>query len=765
MANPHHSHSFHSTRNHFREPPSLWVRLRPNIPLRAVSTLEQMFRIGQRTASRRPFLRRIITLPHVLIVSWLFLLLWGERSVFTASVQLCDWDWEDWPESSTPHHLVLVADPQLVDPHTYPGRPWPLSALTTHYADRYLHRSYATIERYLRPSTILFLGDLFDGGREWNTGYSASSEPQWKRYGEEFWLREYDRFGRIFFGHSSEDDYTADGRPGGRKVIASLPGNHDLGFSTGVQLSVRDRFGAYFGDGNRVDVIGNHTFVSIDSVSLSAQGQPDPEPVAGGSTTSESIWRPTQDFLDGVQAEKRRAVSHELQHLSGYRHEGEFIHKVLDTNDRLAREEPKAAKGEDGEDSKFPTILLTHVPLYRQPGVPCGPLREHWPPSSPAKGSTDQVDNDARNAIPIARGYQYQNVLTPEVSAEVVKKVGNVAHVFSGDDHDYCEVLHKGYTTSVSGSSGGGGIREITVKSISFAMGVRKPGFLMVSLWNPVSESGGPGQPGDAKRPTIQTRLCLLPDQLSIFVKYGYMMIFTLAILTARAVFFSTTTRDRSPPSSSSSSSSMTTTTTSNILPISKSRSSSPPPPAYHDITPADSSSAISSHAQQAAHHAVHGSSSSTTSNTSGIGGANVGGAGGGGGGGGLAARAVNASSRARSASPGAGYAFPSAVVDMPSDFATPSAAGLGIDFGIPRSSSPPDASSSSFNAVGPMSEKSRWGAGGGKYNHHHHHHHHHQRLRQSRWPAVRQVVRDVKAALVRVTIVVSVVYFWLVLH
>jgi hypothetical protein len=75
----------------------------------------------------------------------------------------------------------------------------------------------------------------------------------------------------------------------------------------------------------------------------------------------------------------------------------------------------------------------------------------------------------------------------------------------SGDDHDYCELQHQG------------GAREVTVKSFSMAMGVRKPGFQLLS----VSEDDG-GSAG------VVDRFCLLPDQIGIYLE-GY---FPLVALT-----------------------------------------------------------------------------------------------------------------------------------------------------------------------------------------------------------------------------------------
>lgn len=371
------------------------------------------------------------------------------------------------------------------------------------------------MQTVLYPDTVFFLGDLFDGGREWSTRTSESPEEQYRQYGDSFWINEYRRFGNIFFGHWG--DAGLEPRPGqpGRKIISTLPGNHDLGFARGVQVGVRNRFNAYFGDGNRIDVIANHTFVSIDSLSLSALGQDSPHQV-------EDLWRPTTDFLEKAKTQKTRLVQRELRTQQGLRPYPGFAHKVVKTEDLAIAELPHS----QDEVTDFPTILLSHIPLYRAPGTPCGPQREHWPPTPPPAGQPP-LEKDDRNAISVSGGYQYQNVLNKEITVDVANKVGDIRYAFSGDDHDYCEVLHRGY------ASGGGGIREITVKSTSWAMGVRHPGVVLVSLWNPVDKHGNPLS-GSADA-TIQTKLCLFPDQIGTFLKYGMLFGLTLVLLLARA--------------------------------------------------------------------------------------------------------------------------------------------------------------------------------------------------------------------------------------
>ena len=81
--------------------------------------------------------------------------------------------------------------------------------------DNYLRRSYNQLISQLSPDTVFFLGDLFDGGREWKTAHGDFRDAEWaphpkseqkylkkwnKKYNEFYWLKEYARFGDIFMG-------------------------------------------------------------------------------------------------------------------------------------------------------------------------------------------------------------------------------------------------------------------------------------------------------------------------------------------------------------------------------------------------------------------------------------------------------------------------------------------------------------------------------------------------------------------------------------
>jgi hypothetical protein len=385
---------------------------------------------------------------------------------------------------------------------------------------------------------------LFDGGREWATRQGDSEDPEWaknlrpanekaqlkkwrKHYGEDFWLKEYNRFGRIFFEHWNDAGTEPGAGQRGRKIIAGLPGNHDLGFGAQIKIPVRNRFQAYFGDTNRVDVIGNHTFVSVDSVSLSA-GHLETKDVK-----TMDIYNPVDEFLKGIQPLKRKAVARELHFQNGDNVELRHEHGIMNLDDAVFNHLPSLDPGEGAPG--FPSILLTHVPLYREPGTPCGPKREHWPPVTPSKGQTSPVFPDHRNAISVSKGYQYQNVLSESDSIRLIDNIGDVVSVFSGDDHDYCEIVHPANKNNA---------REITVKSMSWAMGVRRPGFLMLSMWNPVDSKGasigthgsGHGAVSGDHSTTIQHHLCLLPDTFGILLRYLVLLILNLLALIIRAI-------------------------------------------------------------------------------------------------------------------------------------------------------------------------------------------------------------------------------------
>ncbi|TFK73954.1 hypothetical protein BDN72DRAFT_760618 [Pluteus cervinus] len=153
------------------------------------------------------------------------------------------------------------------------------------------------------------------------------------------------------------------------------------------------------------------------------------------------------------------------------------------------------------ENNSTSIILLTHIPLARSQNADCGPQRE-------------------RGTIRAGFGMDYQNTLGPDISSfllDILHPAITVA--YSGDDHDYCEYTHPALRNNELDS----GTREVTVKSLSMAMGVRRPGFQLLSL----AQDAPPSLRSSDK---YADTLCHLPDQLGIYL-IGYPCVVILSLL------------------------------------------------------------------------------------------------------------------------------------------------------------------------------------------------------------------------------------------
>lgn len=143
----------------------------------------------------------------------------------------------------------------------------------------------------------------------------------------------------------------------------------------------------------------------------------------------------------------------------------------------------------------LPRILFSHIPLHRSEDTLCGPLRE------------------SRSNLHQGRGKNYQNELDQATSQYLLEAIAPLA-VYSGDDHDYCEVTHHTAEASIS---------EITCKTFSMSLGIERPAYQLVSLLNPQVQPA-------IKAPTQQSRLCLLPDQSAIYTRF-YLVCLILSII------------------------------------------------------------------------------------------------------------------------------------------------------------------------------------------------------------------------------------------
>ncbi|KAI3404137.2 hypothetical protein KGF56_003037 [Candida oxycetoniae] len=331
---------------------------------------------------------------------WLVIFYINETIVPYGTASKCKWPSLTTEKSSTSEkqsNILLIADPQLIDNHTYPGRNELLLKLSQHTVDQYLKRNYQALQYQLQPSHIVFLGDLLDNGR-------ASTD--------EYFNREVARFKSIF--------------PFGNNVFTNLPGNHDIGFGDLIRVAVRDRFSRTFGEPNTLLNINGVDIIMLDTTSL--------------SSTKDVIRTSAQNFV--LQLPQKTS----------------------------------------------PRVLFSHVPLFRDINLSCGPHRE------------------SSHFNVLGHGYQYQNSLVPDISKQLLDTI-EPDLIFSGDDHDYCDIEHEG------------GVREITVKSMSMAMGIKYPAVQLLSFIS------------NGEKMQYKTEICYLQTPYINVVVYIILAIISIAII------------------------------------------------------------------------------------------------------------------------------------------------------------------------------------------------------------------------------------------
>ncbi|KAH7908471.1 Metallo-dependent phosphatase-like protein [Hygrophoropsis aurantiaca] len=357
-----------------------------------------------------------------LSATWVLLVLWYEVGTFIRAGRSCEWpdSLRPTPEGARVARILVIADPQIIDHRSYPGRGRWLSALSQFMVDLNLRRNWHSTFHGLRPHAVVFLGDMMDGGR------TAMVTSEYEAY--------YARFRDIF-------------KMGNKAVpVYYLPGNHDIGIgdSNSFSLEGGTRYSSHFGPRNYRISISNHTLMFIDAPAL----------------VEEDVIRASRGYTyDNWPAVPGGPI--------------DFLMKYASRN------------------HSSPVILLSHIPMARPLDASCGPLRE-------------------RGTIRQGFGFGYQNTLMDDATRYILG-VTRPSLILSGDDHDYCEYVHD---LPYSRTQPAGQVREITVKSFSMAMGVRHPGFQLLSLTSSAASSDTLTQ---IPSPPLTTP-CLLPDQLGIYL-------------------------------------------------------------------------------------------------------------------------------------------------------------------------------------------------------------------------------------------------------
>lgn len=132
-------------------------------------------------------------------------------------------------------------------------------------------------------------------------------------------------------------------------------------------------------------------------------------------------------------------------------------------------------------------ILFTHIPLHRGDFEKC----------------SKESDLLRSRKFDHGRGMDYQNMLSPQTSLEILKHIDPI-HIFSGDDHEPCEYKHERAT-------------ENTVPTFSWLQGTSKPGFGMFTTNNETRQ--------------VFYNDCFTPRQTYIYLWYAICFGLTLLLM------------------------------------------------------------------------------------------------------------------------------------------------------------------------------------------------------------------------------------------
>ncbi|KAF9899312.1 hypothetical protein EC991_009094 [Linnemannia zychae] len=465
------------------------------------------------------------------------------------------------------YRMAIIADPQLTDWMSY-HQSGLLLALVETYVDIYMKRCFRRMHASLRPDAVLFLGDLNDGGRNSN---QKTFEKNTNRFFE--W---------VFATKTSawnQDPVVMDGAEGetaaekGEGAIEVT--NNSYGLRKRQALTDEEKAVS-------VDITG-HYLQRIEAPLDAAERQKIRD--AGRSLRLYVAGNHDVGFGDTLIRSSMRRYKRVFGSVNYEVNVGNHSLVVLDTL-ALSSEVPSIREESQQfldqikqEQPSLPRILFTHVPLHRLDTTYCGKTRE-----------TEQTIKDRD-------GEQFQNMVNITLSREVLESI-QPDMVFSGDDHDWCEIAHP----TIEGNF----VPEVTVRTFSFAQGIQQPAFVMMSLFNPdhkpknvqpvvpldvglpVSESAQ----GTVMRPSGNTTFvydeCMLPRQMLIYICYGALFAVSLSWILIRHFRWMSTYRKRAGATSilsycrKNQSVDITRTTSNN--PISESSIGSSSSRAYHQI-------------------------------------------------------------------------------------------------------------------------------------------------------------------------------------
>ena len=199
---------------------------------------------------------------RLLIGAWALLLLYGEVIAFYLVSWRCSWPSSNGKADVVVQHesfdasidanaketalfrMAIMADPQLTDFYSYSQKNGLLLRLTEFYSDIFMYRAFRySVMRRPYADSVMFLGDLFDGGR-------VATEEQYHEH-----LR---RFLKIF-GSVASNTHSG---------VRFIAGNHDVGLGGFYSPKAAALFAKHFGLRNYSFNVHTSEFVVVDSVAM-----------------------------------------------------------------------------------------------------------------------------------------------------------------------------------------------------------------------------------------------------------------------------------------------------------------------------------------------------------------------------------------------------------------------------------------------------------------------------------------------------------------
>ena len=302
--------------------------------------------------------------------------------------------------------------------------------------DYYLAHIYRTIQQHTKPTHVTVLGDLL--GSQW------IDDEEFERRGMRFWQRVFRH------GKKVEEEVTAratvetlgEDKSWSRRII-NIAGNHDVGYAGDMTAEQVERFDKIFGRPNW-------------EIRLRL-----PPEERGSGTEDDGDKRPELRIviLNSLNLDTP-ALDQNLQ--------GETYNFI---NEVITRSNPV-------EDREIGTILLTHLPLHKEPGVCVDSPFFDFHPSDQGGGVKEQnhISYEAGKGLLEGIFGMSGNLHAPG------QGLGRNGIILTGHDHEGCDVYHylpadedeharrwkaeKWRDAASIVNSSVPGIREITVRSM-----------------------------------------------------------------------------------------------------------------------------------------------------------------------------------------------------------------------------------------------------------------------------------------------------------